>query len=49
MRGALIEQLPHTTALDLWAIAIAVFLYLYLDFSAYTDIAVGCCTLFGIR
>ena len=45
----MIEQLPHTTALDLWAIAIAVFLYLYLDFSAYTDIAVGCCLLFGIR
>jgi alginate O-acetyltransferase complex protein AlgI len=48
-RGAMWEHLPRTSPWHLWWAAISVFLYLYIDFSAYSDIAIGCCRLFGIR
>jgi alginate O-acetyltransferase complex protein AlgI len=48
-RGALPERLAALGPLVMWRMAIYVFLYLYLDFSAYSDIAIGCCRLFGIR
>ena len=48
-RGALPERLAALSPLVMWRMAIYVFLYLYLDFSAYSDIAIGCCRLFGIR
>ena len=48
-RGALPERIGLLSSLVMWKLAIYVFLYLYLDFSAYSDIAIGCCRLFGIR
>jgi alginate O-acetyltransferase complex protein AlgI len=47
--GSVLEQLHRLSGFYLWKSAIAVFFYIYLDFSAYTDIAIGCCRLFGIR
>ncbi|PLW70597.1 hypothetical protein C0039_00235 [Pseudohalioglobus lutimaris] len=36
-------------AFELWAFCFLVFIYLYLDFSAYSDIAIGTSRLFGFR
>jgi alginate O-acetyltransferase complex protein AlgI len=47
--GALLEHLRRSGGLLLWKDAVLVFIYLYLDFSAYSDIAIGGCRLFGIR
>ena len=37
------------SALQIWAILFLSFLYIYLDFSAYSDIAIGSSRLFGFR
>jgi len=42
----LAEVLP---AFELWSYFLKAFLYLYLDFSAYSDIAIGASLLFGVR
>jgi len=47
--GALPERLALLSPLVMWKLSLYAFLYLYLDFSAYSDIAIGCCRLFGIR
>jgi alginate O-acetyltransferase complex protein AlgI len=47
--GALSERIADLSPFAMWKLAIYTFLYLYLDFSAYSDIAIGCCRLFGIR
>lgn len=41
-----LDTLPVLAA---WAFVVRVFLYNYLDFSAYSDLAVGGCRLLGIR
>lgn len=43
------EHLPDATALQVWYFLLLSYLSLYLDFSAYSDIAIGTCRLFGIR
>jgi alginate O-acetyltransferase complex protein AlgI len=43
------RQLASYSALHVWALLPIAYLYIYLDFSAYTDIAIGCSRLFGYR
>jgi len=45
----LVEALPALSALDLWRYLVITYLVIYLDFSAYTDIAIGASRLFGLR
>lgn len=47
--GVLLEQLPALPTWKVWGFCILTFLYLYLDFSAYSDIAIGASRLFGLR
>ena len=45
-----IQQGPQvTTMLAAWKLCFATFLAIYIDFSAYTDIAIGTSRLFGLR
>ena len=50
-RGAagLLARLDQLGPLEVWSFFLLSFLYLYLEFSAYTDIAVGSARLFGLR
>jgi alginate O-acetyltransferase complex protein AlgI len=41
--------LDDFSALQIWAILLLGFLYIYLDFSGYSDIAIGSSRLFGFR
>jgi len=45
----LVTGLPDTAAWQVWRFVILTYLYAYLDFSAYADIAIGSSRLFGIR
>ena len=47
--GVLLEQLPDLSTPRVWGFLLVTYLYFYLDFSAYTDIAIGCSRLFGLR
>ena len=47
--GELLDQLSELPTWKVWAFCIRSFLYLYLDFSAYSDIAIGASRLFGLR
>lgn len=47
--GALLAELPELSTARVWAYLAVTYLYIYMDFSAYTDIAVGCSRLFGLR
>jgi alginate O-acetyltransferase complex protein AlgI len=47
--GLLVQNLRKTPAWSVWLSATAVYLYLYMDFSAYSDIAIGGSRLFGLR
>lgn len=47
--GDLIAQLADLPTWKVWAFCIRSFLYLYLDFSAYSDVAIGASRLFGLR
>jgi alginate O-acetyltransferase complex protein AlgI len=48
--GAILElQLSSMTAPHAWGLLFVAYLFIYLDFSAYTDIAIGCSRLFGFR
>ena len=50
--GRLLETLDTTDGYPeykIWAWLVGSFLYGYLDFSGYSDIAIGCSRLFGIR
>ena len=40
---------PHPSSVSLWAGAVAFAFQIYGDFSGYSDIAIGCSKLFGIR
>ncbi len=42
-------QVTSLSTADAWALLITTYLFIYLDFSAYTDIAIGCSRLFGFR
>lgn len=46
---ALVSSLNDVGALKVWGFLALTYLYAYLDFSAYTDIAIGASLLFGIR
>jgi alginate O-acetyltransferase complex protein AlgI len=48
-RAASVLNAPHMSPLFFWTHAGAMFLYVYLDFSAYSDIAIGSARLLGIR
>jgi alginate O-acetyltransferase complex protein AlgI len=37
------------SALDFWGYAIAMYMWVYMDFSGYSDIAIGASRLFGLR
>lgn len=45
----LIDSLDQVSAFQLWRYCIVTFLLWYLDFSAYSDIAIGGARLFGLR
>lgn len=47
--GQLVRELPRTPVWSVWLSAAVVYLYLYMDFSSYSDIAVGASRLFGLR
>lgn len=44
-----IENLLNGSPLDVWRYVVLFFVYAYLDFSAYSDIAIGSARLFGFR
>lgn len=43
------DNLSSMSVLHVWGFVILAYLYAYLDFSAYTDIAIGASRLFGIK
>lgn len=45
----ILDALPVLSAAELWAWALASFARLYLDFSGYSDIAIGAAGLLGVR
>jgi alginate O-acetyltransferase complex protein AlgI len=45
----LLDRLDELPAYQVWGFFVLSFLYLYLDFSAYSDIAIGISRLFGLR
>jgi alginate O-acetyltransferase complex protein AlgI len=47
--AGLIQQLSQLDPWQVWWFSLLTFLYMYLDFSAYSDIAIGSSRLFGIR
>lgn len=47
--GELLLDLSHLPTWKVWAFCVRSFLYLYLDFSAYSDIAIGASRLFGLN
>jgi alginate O-acetyltransferase complex protein AlgI len=48
LRG-LLAGIEHASVLQVWAFFLVSFVYLYLEFSAYSDIAIGSARLFGLR
>jgi alginate O-acetyltransferase complex protein AlgI len=47
--GELLQDLSRLPTWKVWAFCVRSFLYLYLDFSAYSDIAIGASRLFGLN
>jgi alginate O-acetyltransferase complex protein AlgI len=47
--GDLISQLRSLEAYEVWGYLALAFLYAYMDFSAYSDIAIGASRLYGFR
>lgn len=47
--GELLHDLASLPTWKVWAFCVRSFLYLYLDFSAYSDIAIGASRLFGLN
>ena len=45
----LLDRLPELQTYKVWGFCVLSFLYMYLDFSAYSDLAIGTSRLFGIR
>jgi alginate O-acetyltransferase complex protein AlgI len=45
----LLERLSELPTYKVWGFCVLTFLYMYLDFSAYSDIAIGSSRLFGLR
>lgn len=45
----LILRLDALTPLEAWTFAVLSFLWLYMDFSGYSDLAIGASRLFGVR
>jgi len=47
--GILLERLSVYPSCQVWGFFVLLYLYMYMDFSAYSDIAIGASRLFGIR
>lgn len=47
--AALVSHLDRLSAVQVWGFAVLTYLAAYLDFSAYSDLAIGSARLFGIR
>lgn len=47
--GILLENLERLPVFKVWGFLVLFFLYAYVDFSAYSDIAIGASRLFGLR
>jgi alginate O-acetyltransferase complex protein AlgI len=47
--AALVEHLERLSPVQIWGFAFLTYLWAYLDFSAYSDLAIGSSRLFGIR
>jgi len=47
--GALLFNLSVLPTYKIWGFLVLAFLFMYMDFSAYSDIAIGASRLFGIR
>jgi alginate O-acetyltransferase complex protein AlgI len=45
----LVDRLGTVPTYKIWAFLVIAYLYAYLDFSAYSDVAIGCSRLFGFR
>lgn len=47
--GQLLDDLPSYSPWEVWWFLIRTYLYAYLDFSGYSDMAIGTSRLFGVR
>ncbi len=47
--AALVAHLDRLSTVQVWGFAVLTYLWAYLDFSAYSDLAIGSARLFGIR
>lgn len=47
--GILLDNLIFLPTYEVWGFLVLTYLYTYIDFSAYSDIAIGASRLFGIR
>jgi alginate O-acetyltransferase complex protein AlgI len=47
--GTLLKRLDVLSTFQVWGYAIALYLYVYVDFAGYSDLAIGSSRLFGIR
>ncbi len=47
--GTILTNLPAYSSIEIWALLLITYLTLYLDFSAYSDIAIGTARLFGLH
>jgi alginate O-acetyltransferase complex protein AlgI len=45
----LVEDLREVTTVEVWGFLALQYFYVYMDFSAYSDVAIGASRLFGIR
>lgn len=45
----MLEHLPQISPAKVWAALLLTWVYVYLDFSAYSDVAIGSSRLFGLR
>lgn len=43
-----LRELPRMSTADVWDVMIRTYLYVYISFSAYTDVAIGASRLFGL-
>jgi alginate O-acetyltransferase complex protein AlgI len=47
--AAVVDHIGRLSAIEIWAFALLSYIVAYLDFSAYSDLAIGSSRLFGIR
>lgn len=49
MTDGISHTLSFYSTTQIWALLLSKYIYIYLNFSAYSDIAIGCCQLWGIK